>query len=224
MLPRPAHHFTLARLRAALQAQRAGLEPGQPWAWPLLPRLALLLVVSALVLTLVWFVLLQGFWQQWAAEQFREDDLRLDYQRKLLQSASLAAVSTQRDQLGQALAALEQNLSTQTDLDALLSDINQVGLRRGLQFELLRPGKLLVQNFYAELPVAVRVVGRYQDMGGFLADVAALPRMVTLSNISLQRHGSGEGLLSLDGTVKTFRRLDTQELAAQAAAKKKANQ
>ena len=224
MLPRPVHHFKLTRLRAALQAQRVGLELRKPWAWPLVPQLALLVLVSALVLALVWIVLLQGYWQQRAAEQSREGDLRQDYQRKLLRSAGLAAVSTQRDQLGQALVALEKNLSGQAEQEALLSDINQAGLRRGLQFELLRPGKPLAQNFYAELPVAVRVVGRYQDMGGFLADVAALPHLVTLGNISLHRHGSGEGLLSLDGTVKTFRRLDPQELAAQAAANKKANQ
>ena len=103
MLPRPAHHFMLTRLRAALQAQRVGLELRKPWAWPLVPQLALLVLVSALVLGLVWIVLLQGYWQQWAAEQSREGDLRQDYQRKLLRSAGLAAVSTQREQLGQAL-------------------------------------------------------------------------------------------------------------------------
>ena len=78
MLPRPAHHFMLARLRAALQAQRVGLELRKPWTWPLAPQLALLVLVSALVLALVWIVLLQGYWQQWAAEQSREGDLRQD--------------------------------------------------------------------------------------------------------------------------------------------------
>lgn len=110
-------------------------------------------------------------------------------------------------------------------MDALLSDINQSGVGRGLQFELFRPGSIVVKDFYAELPIAVRITGRYHDLGAFASDIANLPRIVTLNNLNLQQ--TKDGSLTLDATAKTFRYLDDEEVAslrkaaaAKAAAKK----
>ena len=100
-------------------------------------------------------------------------------------------------------------------MDALLSDINQAGLGRSLQFELFRPGQVSVQEYYAELPIAVRVTGGYHDIGLFAADIANLSRIVTLNNLSLSPTRDREGVLTMDGTAKTFRYLDPEEIAMQ---------
>jgi type IV pilus assembly protein PilO len=115
-------------------------------------------------------------------------------------------LQAQREQIGMAVQTLEQQLPSQSEMAALLSDINQAGLARGLQFLLFRPEPALVKDHYAELPITLRVVGHYDSMGLFAADVAALPRIVTLTNLVLAR--DKEGVLTLDATAKTFRYLD----------------
>ena len=109
-------------------------------------------------------------------------------------------------------------------MSALLSDINQAGLGRSLQFELFRPGQVVAKDYYAELPIAIRVVGRYHDVGAFAADVAHLSRIVTLNNISLAPATSKEGTgnLTMEATARTFRYLDPEEIQAQKAVTKKA--
>jgi type IV pilus assembly protein PilO len=97
-------------------------------------------------------------------------------------------------------------------MDALLSDINQAGTGRGLQFESFKPGTMLIRDYYAELPIALRITGRYGDLGAFTGDIANLPRIVTLNNLSLA--ASKDGSLTLDATAKTFRYLDEAEIAA----------
>jgi type IV pilus assembly protein PilO len=109
-------------------------------------------------------------------------------------------------------------------MDALLSDINQAGLGRSLQFELFRPGQVNVKEYYAELPIAVKVTGSYHDIGAFVADVANLSRIVTLNNLALSPAVSGkEGSLSMESTAKTFRYLDAEEVADQRKAKEKSD-
>jgi type IV pilus assembly protein PilO len=98
---------------------------------------------------------------------------------------------------------------------ALLSDINQAGLGRSLQFDLFRPGQIVVRDYYAELPIAVRVTGKYHDIGSFASDVAHLSRIVTLNNISIAPGGKESGTLSMDATARTFRYLDPEEIQAQ---------
>jgi len=114
---------------------------------------------------------------------------------------------------------LEKQLPSKAEMDALLSDINQAGLGRSLQFELFRPGQVGVKEYYAELPIAVRVSGRFHDIGSFTADIAHLSRIVTLSNLSVVP--GREGMLTLDATAKTFRYLDPEEVAAQRTATNK---
>jgi type IV pilus assembly protein PilO len=115
---------------------------------------------------------------------------------------------------------LEKQLPSKSEMDALLSDINQAGVGRGLDFELFRPGQINVREYYAELPIAVKVSGKYHDLGAFASDIANLPRIVTLNNLSVQA-GKG-GSLTLDAIAKTYRYLDQDEIAAQRKAKQPA--
>lgn len=209
-----------------LRTQFTGLNPQDPASWPTMPRLALLLLVSLLVVLVLWFALLQGYQQALAAEQNREAKLREEFQQKLVKSVNLDVLKKQREQVRQYVNQLEKQLPSKAEMDALLSDINQAGLGRSLQFDLFRPGQVAVKEYYAELPIAVRVNGRYHDIGAFVADIAKLPRIVTLSNLNIQPLPQREGVLAMDATAKTFRYLDADEVAAQrlaaAAAKAKA--
>ncbi len=122
------------------------------------------------------------------------------------------------------VSTLEKQLPSKAEMDALLSDINQSGLGRGLQFELFKPGQVVVKDYYAELPIDIKVTGNYHDVGAFTSDIANLPRIVTLNNMSLV--AGKDGTLTLDAVAKTFRYLDAEEVNAQrkAAAAKKAGQ
>jgi type IV pilus assembly protein PilO len=212
---------------AALQHfgdQFRGLNPNDPSVWPPVPRYALCVVVTALVLVALWFVWLTNSNEELDAERAKEVTLRADYQKKVGQAANLELLKKQREQVQQYVTLLEKQLPSKAEMDALLSDINQAGLGRSLQFELFRPGQVVVKDYYAELPIAVRVTGRYHDMGAFVADVANLSRIVTLNNLSVTP--AKDGALTMDATARTFRYLDEEEQAAQkraaaAAAKKK---
>ena len=153
--------------------------------------------------------------------------LRTDYQAKVQRAVSLEALKKQRAQVLQYVTVLEKQLPSKAEMDALLSDINQAGLGRSLQFELFRPGQVVVKEYYAELPIALKMSGRYHDMGAFAADVANLSRIVTLNNIAIapatDKDKAASGALVMEATAKTFRYLDPEEIAAQRNASAKAN-
>jgi type IV pilus assembly protein PilO len=200
--------------------QFRNLNPNDPSVWPPLPRYALCLLVTVLVLVALWFVWLTNSNDELEAERAKEVALRADYQKKVAQAANLDLLKKQREQVQQYVTLLEKQLPSKAEMDALLSDINQAGLGRSLQFELFRPGQVVVKDYYAELPIAVRVTGRYHDMGAFAADVANLSRIVTLNNLSIAPQKDGG--LTMDATARTFRYLDSEEQAAQAAQKRAA--
>src|SRR3982751_1850959 len=150
--------------------QFQGLNPNDPASWPPVPRYALCLAVTVLVLVALWFVWLTNSNDELEAERAKEVTLRADYQKKVAQAANLDLLKKQREQVQQYVTLLEKQLPSKAEMDALLSDINQAGLGRSLQFELFRPGQISVKDYYAELPIAVRVTGRYHDMGSFAAD------------------------------------------------------
>jgi type IV pilus assembly protein PilO len=202
-----------AALQERIAAQFRGLDPNDPSSWPAVPKLALLLAVTIAIVVALWFVWLTNSADELAAEQKKEEGLREDYKRKLTQAVNLDALRKQREQVQQYVTQLEKQLPSKAEMDALLSDINQAGLGRSLSFELFRPGQVTVKEYYAELPIAVRVTGRYHDIGSFAADIAQLSRIVTLNNLSVSP--AREGMLSLDATAKTFRYLDPDEVAAQ---------
>ena len=208
--------------------QFRGLNPNDPSVWPAVPRYALCVLVTVVVLVALWFVWLTNSNDTLEAERAKEVTLRADYQKKVVLAANLDALKKQREQVQQYVTLLEKQLPSKAEMDALLSDINQAGLGRSLQFELFRPGTVVVKDYYAELPIAVRVTGRYHDMGAFAADIANLSRIVTLNNIALAP--AKDGSLTMDATARTFRYLDAEEqnmqkkaAAAAAGAKKRSS-
>lgn len=200
-----------------------GLDPNDPGAWPLAPRIAVLVAILVATLAGAWWF----FWQdqidtldQREAEEFT---LRDEWVGKKRQSVNLDVHLEQLAEIDRQFGALLRQLPNRAEMDSLLADINQAGLGRGLQFELFKPGGDVVKEFYAEMPISVRVAGTYHDLGAFAGDVAKMPRIVTLNNLSIDRPKPGEPL-KMDATAVTYRYLDDDELAAQRQAQTKANQ
>jgi type IV pilus assembly protein PilO len=213
----------LKHLGAQLSAQFQGLQGRQPGLWPLAPRLLCAAGVMAAVTGLGYFFYWSGQFDEQARLAQDESKLRDDYRVKMAQAINLETLQAQKRQVDQYVERLEKQLPSKAEMAALLSDINQAGVGRGLQFELFRPGQVAVRDYYAELPINIKVAGSYHDIGAFAADMANLPRIVTLNNLALTT--GKDGMLSLDAIAKTFRYLDEDELAAQhkamAAAKAK---
>ena len=193
-------------------SQFRGLNPNEPGQWPLLPKAATWLVLGILVVVVGWFLLLSGAQEELDGVRAKEPTLKQDYRSKLGQAVNLGELRKQKLQVEEYVTQLEKQLPGKAEMDALLSDINQAGLGRGLQFELFRPGQVLVKDYYAELPIAIRVTGRYHDIGAFAADVANLSRIVTLHNMSIVGTKDTTGVLAMDATARTYRYLDSSEL------------
>jgi len=190
------------------------MNPNDPGAWPLVPKITVL--VGMLLL-----LLLGGWWFFWSdqlaeleAKQHEEESLRQQYLEKKRQAINLDLYTQQLAEIDRSFGALLKQLPDKSEVEALLIEVNQAGLGRGLQFELFRPGAEVVKDFYAELPISVKINGSYHDLGAFAADIAKLPRIVTLNNISIAPIKDGGGL-TLDATTKTFRYLDEEEIARQ---------
>jgi type IV pilus assembly protein PilO len=146
------------------------------------------------------------------AERNKEPTLKADYRNKLAQAVNLGELRKQKLQVEEYVTQLEKQLPGKAEMDALLSDINQAGLGRGLQFELFRPGQVVIKDYYAELPISIKVTGRYHDIGSFAADIANLSRIVTLHNMNLVSGKDLNGVLSMDATARTYRYLDPVEI------------
>ena len=206
-----------AKLQTGLQGQFSNLDPKDPSLWPVLPRILLCIFIAAAVAAILWFAKLNEYQDELHAEEAKEQVLKADYQKKLIKAVSLDALKKQREQIQQYVLQLEKQLPSKAEMSALLSDINQAGLGRSLQFELFRPGQIITRDYYAELPIAIRVTGKYHDMGEFAADVAKLSRIVTLNDLRIApadaRNSSGG--LRMDATARTFRYLDASEIEAQ---------
>ncbi|MBQ1762163.1 MAG: type 4a pilus biogenesis protein PilO, partial [Aquincola sp.] len=154
------------------------------------------------------------------AERDREPALKADYRAKLGQAVNLSELRKQKLQVEEYVVQLEKQLPGKAEMDALLSDINQAGLGRGLQFELFRPGQVVIKDYYAELPIAIRVSGRYHDMGAFAADVANLSRIVTLHDLTISApQRDANGALAMEATARTYRYLDPAEIEEQRKAR-----
>jgi type IV pilus assembly protein PilO len=201
-------------------SQFQGLTLDNVGSWPMAPRAALWALVLVACAAGGWFGLWSGQKDQLEQLHAEEEKLKEEYRNKLQQAINLDELRKQREQVSQYVLTLEKQLPSKSEMDALLSDINQAGVGRGLDFELFRPGQTNVREYYAELPITVKVSGKYHDLGAFASDIANLPRIVTLNNMSLST-GKG-GSLTLDATAKTYRYLDQEELAAQRRAKQPA--
>jgi type IV pilus assembly protein PilO len=197
-----------------------GLTLDNVGSWPMVPRATLWIFVVAACAVGGWFGLWSGQTEQLEQLQAQENKLKDEYRSKMQQAINLDELRKQREQVSQFVLTLEKQLPSRAEMDALLSDINQAGVGRGLDFELFRPGQTNVREYYAELPIAVKLAGKYHDFGAFASDIANLPRIVTLNNLNITTGRSGN--LSLDATAKTYRYLDPEELAAQRKAKQPA--
>ncbi|HUD24135.1 MAG TPA: type 4a pilus biogenesis protein PilO [Burkholderiaceae bacterium] len=194
-------------------AQFRGLSLDNVGTWPLLPKLALWVAVVIACAVVGWFVVWNDQLNQLDQLRQQEATLKDQYRLKIQQAINLEELRRQKEQVNQSVLTLEKQLPSKAEMDALLSDINQAGIGRGLQFELFRPGQVVLKDYYAELPITVRVSGRYHDLGAFTSDIANLPRIVTLNNLNVQT--TKTPTLSLDAVAKTFRYLDEDEVAAQ---------
>ena len=208
--------FDFQAFQDKLKSQFQDLDPRDPSAWPSFPRYGLFVLTTLAVITVLWFLWLSGSQDALTEAQAKELKLRDDYKVKLGKAVNLDVLKKQREQVQQYVTQLEKQLPSKAEMDALLSDINQAGLGRSLQFDIFRPGQVAVKEYYAELPIALRVTGRYHDIGAFASDIANLSRIVTLNNLTILP--KPDGALSLESTAKTFRYLDADEVIAQRAA------
>ena len=193
-------------------SQFRGLNPNEPGQWPMLPKIATWSVLAVAVVVVGWFLLLADATTELDTERNKEPTLKADYRAKLAQAVNLNELRKQKLQVEEYVTQLEKQLPGKAEMDALLSDINTAGLGRGLQFELFRPGQVVVKDYYAELPISIKVSGRYHDIGAFAADVANLSRIVTLHNINITSGKDSSGTLSMEATARTYRYLDSAEI------------
>jgi type IV pilus assembly protein PilO len=206
-------HIDFAAIQAKLSSQFKDLDPKDPSLWPAIPRYTLFVIAVVVVVIGLWFAWLSSSQETLQVEREKELKLREDFKTKLSKAVNLEVLKKQREQVQQYVTQLEKQLPSKSEMDALLSDINQAGLGRSLQFDLFRPGQVAVKEYYAELPITLRVSGKYHDIGSFASDIANLSRIVTLNNLSISP--KQDGSLLMDATAKTFRYLDTAEIAAQ---------
>ncbi|EGJ08884.1 MULTISPECIES: type 4a pilus biogenesis protein PilO [Rubrivivax] len=197
--------------RAASQFR--GINVNEPGQWPPLPKAAAWTAAALVTVVLGWFLLLSAANDELQAERDREPALKTEYRNKLSQAVNIGELRKQKEQVQEYVTQLERQLPGKAEMDALLSDINQAGLGRGLQFELFRPGQVEVKDYYAELPISIKVSGRYHDVGAFAADVANLSRIVTLQNLTItQMPKEANGMLAMEATARTYRYLDPSEV------------
>lgn len=213
-------------LKDKIAGQFQNLDMENPWLWPVLPRYTALTMIAVVVVVSLWFLWLSSFDEELESARKQELELRQDYTKKLNKAVNLELLKKQLAQVQQYVQQLEKQLPSKAEMDALLSDINQAGLGRSLTFEAFRPSQVNVKSYYAELPISVKVTGKFHDMGAFAADIAHLSRIVTLNNISITGGTSGRGgpsapgQLSMTAIAKTFRYLDPEEVASQQRAAK----
>ena len=180
--------------------------------WPLLPKILILTLLMLAILAAGAFFDWKDQFDALDAAQLEETKLREQYAQKKVKAINFELYVQQLKEVEQSFGALVKQLPNRAEIDSLLTDINQAGLGRGLQFELFRPGQVVIKDYYAELPIAIKVTGRYHDIGSFAADIANLSRIVTLHNVSLVAGKDLNGVLSMDATARTYRYLDPVEI------------
>jgi type IV pilus assembly protein PilO len=192
------------------------LNPNQPGQWPLLPRLAVWSLIAVLVVVAGWFLWVSDEADALEAARNKEPSLKQEYTTKLAQAINLEALKRQKEEVQGYVTQLEKQLPGKAEMDALLSDINQSGVGRGLVIDQFVPGQTETKDYYAELPISIRVSGRFHDIGAFAADIAALSRIVTLHNLTVvPAAGQGNsGNLQMEATARTYRYLDPSEVQA----------
>lgn len=194
------------------------LDINQAGSWPVAFKIAALVILFIIIAIAGHFLVWQDQTETLEKIQSEEETLKNTYLLKKRSAVNLPALRAQLEEIEQSLSAMLKQLPDKSEMEALLVDINQAGLGRGLQFELFKPAeKETINAFYAELPVSIRVTGGYHDIGAFASDIARLPRIVTLNDIAIAP--GTDGKLVLDAVAKTYRYLDEEEIAKQAKGK-----
>lgn len=195
------------------------LDPKDPGLWPLIPRVLILIAIFLVLLLAAWWLGWRVQFEELEAKQQEEASLREDWLNKKRQAVNLDEHRRQLVEMDRSFGVLLKQLPNRSEMEALLVDVNQAGLGRGLQFELFKPGTESMKDFYAELPITVKLSGSYHDLGAFTGDVAKMPRIVTLNDMEVvelatkDSKKAASGLLTMSTTVKTFRYLDDEEIA-----------
>ena len=183
--------------------------------WPLAPKLIVLTLVVLFIVALGAYFDWKDQWDSLQTAEQEEGRLKTQFTEKKAKAINYDLYVQQLAEVEQSFGALVKQLPNRSEIDALLTDINQAGLGRGLQFDLFRPApQERMADFYAELPITIKITGNYHDIGAFASDVAALPRIVTLNDLAIV---NDKGTLTMDAIAKTFRYLDEEEMAKQRA-------
>ena len=190
------------------------LNPNDVGTWPIVPKVVVLGSLFAALIAAGWWFVWQDQLDELETKQKQEITYKEEYLNKKRQAVNLDLHLQQLNEIDRSFGALLKQLPNKSEVESLLVEINQAGMGRGLQFELFKPGQELVKDFYAELPISVRLVGSYHDFGAFAGDIGRLSRIVTLNNLAISTPGK-DGTLVLDAVTKTFRYLDEEELARQ---------
>lgn len=198
-------------------ADLRNLNPKTPGAWPWSAKIMAFVALFVAVVVAGAMLLWQSEWETLTRVQQEEGQLKETFLNKKRQAINLDLIKKQLTETQESFGALLKQLPSKSEMDALLTDINQAGLGRGLQFELFRPGAEKMEGAFAELPITIKVTGNYDDIGKFSSDIAMLPRIVTLNDIGIAPGSNG---LTMDAVAKTFRYLDEAEVAAQKKAAK----
>ena len=209
----------------SLADQFRGLKGRHPGQWPIIPRMLLAMLAMVAVIGAGWAF----YWKEQLTDQekgaARELTLKDEYRLKIQQAVNLDVLQAQKKQVNAYVTSLEKQLPGKAQIENLLSDINTAGVGRGLHIESIKPGSTVVNDYYSELPIEIKVSGSYHDIGAFTGDIANLSRIVTLNSLELVAAKDGNSL-TLHATAKTFRYLDADEVAEtrKAAAAKKKNE
>ncbi len=190
------------------------MNPNDPGSWHRIPKVTVLAGLFLVILVAGWWFVWNDQLTELDNKQREEETLKQQFLDKKRQAVNLELYTQQLADIDRSFGALLKQLPNKSEIEALLIEVNQAGLGRGLQFELFRPAQEQIKDFYAELPIVVKINGTYHDFGAFAADIAKLPRIVTLNNISIAPLKDG-GVLTMDATTKTFRYLDEEEIAKQ---------
>jgi len=195
-----------------LLAELKNINPKDPGGWPLLVKLSTFVAIFVTVLLSGAVFDWKDRWEALSNAKQIEATLKSDFKAKKAIAINLDVLNKKLSEAKQSFDALLKQLPSKSEMDALLTDINQAGLGRGLQFELFKPGAEIVTGVFAEQAITIKVTGNYDDIGKFSSDIAQLPRIVSLSEISINPTG---GHLTMDTIAKTYRYLDEEELTAQ---------
>ena len=188
--------------------------------WPQQAKIGLCVIIGIVIVGLAWWVFVRDQREQLAGLERTETELRTEFETKQGRASNLEPLKLQLAQMEQQLQQMLRQLPSKTEMPDLIVDISQTALATGISNELFQPGPEQPKEFYAEKPIALRMVGTYHQFGGFVSGVASLPRVVimTMHDISLTPRDGNEATLELEGTVKTYRYLDEEEIAESTAA------